>query len=159
MRLLPLRPHPGSGLRVVVLSWLLLLGGLAVPPAVLATSCTLPGAAGDYVERINAIRSSRGLRPLAVDGDLASLAQNHSAAMARAHDLFHTSDLGAGVRADWRSLAENVGMGPDTDAVWNGLVGSPPHLANILAANSGYVGVGVVDEGGTQWTTQRFMGT
>ena len=124
------------------------------------SACTAPGpAAGDYLHRINALRTSRGLRPLTADATLAALAQGHSQAMAQARDLFHTGDLAAGVPADWRHLAENVGAGPSTEAVWKGFLGSPPHLANVLGPDLAYVGIGVVDVHGTQWTTHRFMAT
>jgi hypothetical protein len=112
--------------------------------------------AGDFVGRINALRTGRGLRPLAVDGNLGALAQAHSEVMAGRADLHHTGDLRAGVSGSWTKLGENVGMGPDNGTVWQAFVNSPGHFANLVDPSFTHVGVAVVWRGGTEWTTHRF---
>src|SRR5690349_273382 len=69
--------------------------------------------AGDYVSRINALRSSLGRAPLQVDGDLSSIAQSWSAHMAATGTLSHSPSLSAGISSPWTKLGENVGTGPN----------------------------------------------
>jgi uncharacterized protein YkwD len=157
----PARTPASTGRRVGTATVLLAaatLAALAAPPGrIPPASAASAGPAADYVGRINGLRSGRGLRPLAVDGNLAALAQQHAGEMAGTHDLHHTGNLAAGVTAAWTSLAENVGMGSNIDVVWNSFLTSPHHLANLLDPGMTHVGVGVVDAGGIEWTTHRFM--
>ncbi|MGZ4728980.1 MAG: CAP domain-containing protein [Acidimicrobiales bacterium] len=116
------------------------------------------GDAGDYVNRINALRSSVGRAPLQVDGELTSIAQNWSAHMAATGTLSHSPDLSSGISSNWTKLGENVGTGPGNDAIWTAFVNSAHHYANIVDPDFNRVGVGVAYAGnGMQWTTQRFM--
>ena len=52
---------------------------------------------------------------------------------------------------------ENVGFGPDTTALQNAFMNSPPHRANILG-DYNRVGVGAAFDGnGTLWVTLDFI--
>ena len=114
--------------------------------------------AGDYVRRINALRASVGRAPLQVDGELTSIAQGWAAHMASTGSLSHSPSLSAGISAQWTKLGENVGTGPNNDAIWNAFVNSAHHYANIVDPDFNRVGVGVAyASSGQQWTTQRFM--
>ena len=114
--------------------------------------------AGDYVSRINALRSSVGRAPLQVDGELTSIAQSWSAHMASTGTLAHSPNLATGISSPWMKLGENVGTGPGNDPIWNAFVNSAHHYANIVDPAFNRVGVGVAySASGTQWTTQRFM--
>ena len=72
------------GLTLVLLSM-----GLAVAPA-------QAGPAGSFVSKINAERSSRGLAPVQVYGDLTDDAKAHSRRMMEQDNLHHNPNL-AGV--------------------------------------------------------------
>lgn len=137
------------------------LSALSVVAALLTLVPAAPSAtaqAGDYVARINGLRASVGLAPLAVDGNLTALAQNWAAHLAAQGSLAHAPDLSAGVtNPNWTKLGENVGMGSSTDAVFRAFVNSAGHYANLVDPAFSYVGVGVVYAGSTQFTAHRFM--
>jgi hypothetical protein len=134
----------------------------AVAVAVVLT-VSLPAApaqaqTGDYIGRINALRTSRGLNALDFDGNMAGLAQQHSDEMAGAMKLYHTGNLRAGVSGGWSTMGENVGMGSNTDLIWNAFVNSPGHFENLVNPAFTHLGVGVAyDSRGIQWTTHRFI--
>lgn len=133
--------------------------------AVVASLTLLPvtnaGAqGGDWLSRINGLRSSHGLAPLAVDGQLTGLAQGQAQRNASSGVLAHTGNLAAGVSSAWTKLGENVGFGHNPDQLWNGFLNSAPHRANLLDPAFTHVGIGVVFAGdGTQWVVHRFMAT
>ena len=119
------------------------------------------GAAGndaaDYVARINALRASVGVGPLAVDGQLTAGAQGWAEHMAATQVLAHAPDIGAGLTEPWTKLGENVGVGPSNSVIWPAFVASAHHYANIVDPAFTSVGVGVAYAGGRQWTCHRFM--
>ncbi len=111
----------------------------------------------DYVARINALRASVGVQPLAVDAQLTGLAQGWAQHMASTGVLSH-SVLTAGITESWAKLGENVGVGPDNPTVWNAFLHSAEHYANLVDPSFNRVGVGVVVDGnGTEWTCHKFM--
>lgn len=134
---------------------LVLLASLALAPAPGAHA--LDGYGQDWLNKINGLRSSRGLAPLQLDGELTGLAQSWSQNMASTGSLAHTPSLSAGINSNWTKLGENVGYGPNNDLIWNGFVNSPRHLANLTDPAFTHVGIGVAWSGGTQFVTHRFM--
>jgi hypothetical protein len=116
------------------------------------------GDVGDWLARINGLRASRGVAPLAVDGELMGLAQGWAAHMASQGTLVHTPNMAAGISSNWTKLGENVGLGSSSDLIWNGFLNSPRHYANLTDPAFTHVGVGVVWVGGTQFVVHRFMG-
>lgn len=143
-------------LRLVVLSTIAALLAVVVIGVAPSPAGATGGEAADYVARINALRESQGLNALTVDGQLTALAQQHAQDMADAGNLFHSSDLSAGITEPWRKLGENVGVGTNTELVWNAFLNSPHHYENMVDPAFDRIGVGVVDQG-LQWSTQRFM--
>lgn len=147
-----------------LLPWLAvvaLLGALVVAPptgaAPTAAGVDPRAAESDFVGRINSLRTSRGLPPLQVDGQLSGLARSWASTMAAQDRIFHASDLSTGVTANWQKLGENVGVGRSVPALFDAFVGSPTHLANLVDPAFTHVGVGVVLSGGRIFTTHRFM--
>lgn len=123
------------------------------------TSVTMDRGAieADFVARINQLRGSRGLAPLAGHGELTAQARSWASTMAGAGRIFHASDLSSGITANWVKLGENVGVGGDVASLFQAFVDSPSHLANLVDPAYGHVGVGVVLSGGRIYTAHRFM--
>ena len=120
------------------------------------------GVLGEVVDRTNAERTRRGLRPLTVDTRLAAAAQAHSADMVQRGFFAHESPDGRQVwdRAvaagyAYRKVAENIAAGQrSAEEVVRGWMESPGHRANILDGDLAQIGVGRVEGGsyGVYWT-------
>jgi uncharacterized protein YkwD len=109
---------------------------------------------GQFVSRINGLRSDNGLGALTRDGSLDSRARSWAEKMAGDGGLSH-SDLGS-LLPPWSAAAENVGMGGSVKSIFGALAGSSGHRANMLGDYS-HVGVGVwVDSDGAIWTAHVF---
>jgi hypothetical protein len=129
------------------------LGSLGAP----SPAAALTSDEQYFLTQINALRASRGLAPLQVDGNMTALAADHTAEMAAAGRLYHTSGLSSGVTGGWTKLGENVGFGSNLELIWNAFVNSPTHYANLVDPEFTHVGVAVVPAGGVLWTTHRFV--
>ena len=107
---------------------------------------------------VNVERTSRGLKALKRDGDLAQAARGHSRDMARNKYFDHTSpngdsvgdrirEAGYGKPGDGWKVGENLGWGTGERATPNSLVdewlNSPPHKKNMLTGSYRELGVGV----------------
>lgn len=120
----------------------------------------MPDAAQRIYQLVNQERASAGLAALAVSSQIASIAADHSLAMADRHDIYHNDAyfspanrraLGAG------ALGENVAMNSTIDDAHQRLMASPGHRANILNPGFNTVGMAVVrDKSGTLYVTQDF---
>ena len=120
------------------------------------------GVLGEVVDRTNAERVRRGLRPLTVDARLGAAAQAHSADMVQRGFFAHESPDGRQVwdRAvaagyAYRKVAENIAAGQrSAEEVVRGWMESPGHRANILDGDLTQIGVGRADGGsyGVYWT-------
>ena len=134
---------------------LVVAGTLAVlsPPAGAVND---PGAEGDFVARTNALRASKGLPGLSVNGTLAAKARDWAEHMAAVGAISH-SNLSDGAPPEWQRLGENVGRGPSVDAIHNALVASPEHYANLTDPGFQSIGVGVVNANGTYYVSEVFM--
>src|SRR5918995_970019 len=144
--------------------------GTARPPAPPTTSpapagkqSTAQKLASDLFERLNAERRARGLAALDWDGDLARVAGDWSAQMARTGNFGHR-DLGAAGglpgMSKFSALGENIAwvegyphMGSQLHQGW---MRSEGHRANLLQRGFDSVGIGVVCSGGRAWATQNF---
>jgi uncharacterized protein YkwD len=51
----------------------------------------------------------------------------------------------ASARITFTAAGENIAEAPDESMAYQGLLGSPPHLRNILRRNFSRIGIGVVD--------------
>jgi len=129
-------------------------GALDVP----TTQAQLVQAADAVSCLVNAERTSRGLKALKRDGDLAQAARDHSRDMARNHYFDHTSPdgdsvgdrirkAGYGEPGDGWKVGENLGWGTGGRATPNARVdewlNSPAHKMNMLNGAFREVGVGV----------------
>lgn len=103
---------------------------------------------------INRDRAAQGLPPLTYDERLADVARFHSADM-RDHRFFEHDSPNSGSLQDRLHAAgylflearENLSEAPDVQLGQEGLLASPPHHANIMAADVTHVGVGIVPGG------------
>jgi uncharacterized protein YkwD len=129
-------------------------GSLNVP----TSADELDQAADAIVCLVNAERTSRDLRPLRRDGDLAQAARRHAVDMVRRNYFSHVSPGGtspgdravdagyASMNQSWK-VGEDLGWGTGTRATPNTLVdewmASPPHRRILLEAGYRELGVGV----------------
>ena len=141
------------------------IGGLIATIVVAGTLAVLsspagavndPGAEGDFVARTNALRASKGLGGLSVNGTLAAKARNWAEHMAAVGAISH-SNLSDGAPPEWHRLGENVGRGPSVDSINGALVASPDHYANLTDPGFQTIGVGVVNANGTYYVAEVFM--
>jgi hypothetical protein len=122
-----------------------------------AASAGTADDAASFVRKINAERSSRGLRSLVMRSDLAAIARAHSRAMAGDGYIYHSSNLPSKVSGDWRLIGENVGEGPDVQSLHDAFMASPAHRKNVLESVFNQVGIGVVRAGdGTLYVTEVY---
>jgi uncharacterized protein YkwD len=140
---------------VVACAVLALIASLTILPT--ATAGALDGNGQDWLAKINSLRSSVGVGPLQLDGELTGLAQGWSEHMAATGTLSHTPNMANGISSSWTKLGENVGYGSNNDAIWGGFLRSSPHYANLVDPAFTHVGIGVAWVGGTQFVTHRFM--
>jgi uncharacterized protein YkwD len=117
----------------------------------------------DLFDRLNAERRARGLAALKWDDDLARVAGDWSAQMARTGNFAHR-DLGAAGSlpgmSKFSALGENIawveGYPSMGDQLHVGWMKSEGHRANMLQRGFDSVGIGVVCAGGRAWATQNF---
>ncbi|MFL6101589.1 MAG: CAP domain-containing protein [Actinomycetales bacterium] len=153
---LPRVPRRGG---LIILAVLLAATGLPVTSASTASAATSSsGLAAQFVHIINAERAGVGLRPLAVDATMTSVAGGWSCLMATSSRLAHNPRLARSVRS-WRYLGENVGVGYSVSSLAAAFWSSPGHRANILDRHYDRVGVAVVNVSGKLWVTEDFLGT
>ena len=140
-------------------------------PTSAPTTAAAPAGAGstaqtltsDLFDRLNAERRARGLAGLKWDGDLAGLAADWSAQMARTGNISHR-DLGAAGSqpgmSKFSALGENIAWVEGYPSMGNqlhvGWMKSDGHRANMLQRGFDSVGIAVVCSGGRAWATQNF---
>jgi hypothetical protein len=134
---------------------------ISLVAALAAIGLGLPAGAsaeGDFLAKINAERSSRGLNKLSVDGGLASHARKHTQDMINAGEIYHSSsaELKAAAGSGWSSVGENVGRGGSVSSLHAAFMDSPSHRANILG-DYNYAGIGTGVSNGVLYVTVVFM--
>ncbi len=136
----------------------------AVISASLAPASSVDAAEIDdeiaFVELINELRTSQGLRALDVHPELIEPSRDWAEHLATIEDLVHAEDLTTGVSVYWVKMGENIGTAAtgQTDQLFSAFIASPTHLENILDPSFDYVGIGVFyGDDGRMWTTHRFM--
>src|SRR5437870_13176623 len=84
---------------------------------------------------VNHGRAAYGVRPMGLSSSLSTIARTHSAEMARAHRLYHTSNLAYRLRYyRWSVAGENVGYGSSLWAIYAAFMRSPSHRDNNLCS-------------------------
>ena len=111
----------------------------------------------------NSDRAQHGLAPLKWDPALAQAAAAHAQLMAQQPELSHqypgepALDARCGAAgAHFRSIEENVALGPSPQALEQEWMNSPLHRANILNGSMDTVGVGLVRRGGNYYAVEDF---
>jgi uncharacterized protein YkwD len=110
-----------------------------------------PDAEQRMLDLVNGERTQVGLRPLIADQRLRDVARAHSLEMFQ-QDYFSHASPTAGSPFDRMHAAsitfavagENLAYAPNVDLAHQGLMNSPGHRANILRAEFGRVGIGVI---------------
>ena len=144
---------------IAIAALLLLVGGL---PSVQAQ----PASASEERELLaltNQDRAAQGLGPLAWSRELAQAAALHDARMVERNDLQHQfageADVAtrtAQAGAHFRSVAENIAIGPSVAALEREWLHSPRHRANILDPRMNTVGIALVRHDGQLWVVEDF---
>jgi uncharacterized protein YkwD len=121
-------------------------------------------ARAELYARLNAARAQAQLQPLALDPELARLAQAHAEHMASQLTLAHNVGdgpptqrvLDARLPATW--VSENLAHAPDAESAHATLWNSPSHRANLLHARFTSVGIGAArgSDGKALWFCELF---
>lgn len=141
----------------------MVLGGVGtVSPmaAELMPCAALDASVNDILQRINGERATAGLRPLALDGCLSTMAGGWATAMAdgnlagSAHNPYLTAEARACAVKGW---GENVGrtygtQQPDTARIMSAWMASTGHRANILRGSFTHIGIGIDRGSNGYWT-------
>jgi uncharacterized protein YkwD len=143
----------------------LVLGGFGAVPLSLSHATVSAQAAADsiadeakFVELINASRAAEGIGQLAADPDLVSVGRSWSNQMLAAGEISHNPNFKNDVKAKWRKLGENVGVGPSVAELHEAFMNSPAHRKNIMDPAFTRVGIGLVyAPDGTIYVTEQFM--
>jgi uncharacterized protein YkwD len=113
-----------------------------------------PDLEARMLEMVNEERAKQGLKSLKADPEMLEVARAHSRDMLARGYFAHVApdgkDLEQRVRkANVRFLVagENLALAPTLARAHDGLMNSPGHRANILRAQFGRVGIGVLDGG------------
>lgn len=103
---------------------------------------------------VNEERRKAGLKPVAADPELQTVARAHSRDMFARGYFAHVSPdgndpfdrmRGAGVK--FRTAGENLALAQTLEQAHEGLMKSPGHRANILQPQFGRLGIGILDGG------------
>ena len=137
---------------------LLLVSAVAAEPATAEESSGSQELA--FVAKLNELRASKGVAPLAQKGPLFDMARAWSGRMLDARGISHNPSLAAQGPSGWRRLGENVGMGYSVQSLHDAFVASPLHYKNMVDPEFDSVGVGVVHAADGQiFVTVNFMTT
>lgn len=103
---------------------------------------------------VNKERGERGLKPLIFDTRLRDLARRHARDMFKLGYFSHYTPEGLSpfdrmAQADitFNVAGENLALAPNVELAHRGLMESKGHRENILSADFGRVGIGVIDGG------------
>jgi uncharacterized protein YkwD len=147
--------------------------GVCPGASVVPTGGNLGGVKAATLCLLNAQRTSRGLKPVKLNGKLTKAALAHSRDMVSRHFFAHDAPGGGNVvsrakkagyipRVGLWTVGENLAFGSGSAAsaadIMQAWMNSPPHRANILTGNFKEIGVGIVSGapkggGGATFTT------
>ncbi len=137
------------------------------PPTTPDNGANISAVEKEVVTLVNAERTKRGLKPLAIDSKLCEIARLKSQDMITNKYFSHQSptygspfDMMKKFGVSYRTAGENIAAGYSTaQAVFDGWMNSSGHRANILNPAYTKIGVGLAKGGnyGSYWT-QEFTG-
>lgn len=110
-----------------------------------------------FLDALNQTRADLGLQELILHDELTVLSRLWAKEMAAEGEIFHANPISENLTANWLKLGENVGVGPEVEALMDAFIASPGHYENIIDPEFTHYGVGVVWDGETMFTTHRFM--
>jgi len=114
-------------------------------------------------DEVNLAREAKGLPLLTWDDALARAARWHAQVMAArgfiSHQFPGEQNLQGRARLagiHYYSLAENVAQGSDATRIYDALMNSPPHRANLMDAKLNSVGICVAERYGVLFVVEDF---
>lgn len=131
---------------------------LAVVVAVAALAlggCAIAAETAPSLDWTNGQRSQAGVPLLTWDPQLAACADSWAAQIAARGALVH-DDLLRCMPAGATKAGENLASATSLDGAHRAILGSPPHVANMLDATWRRFGVGYATSGGTTYVVWRF---
>ena len=150
----------GTPARAVIAFVLLSVILTTLAPSALAESAEGPSRtrADRYrmqmLQLINQMRTARSLPAMKLNHRLSTESWDHSRAMARRVELFHTPNLASIVEAFGATVwGENVGVAQTLRRILSLMMASPPHRQHLVDARLRWVGIGVVRMHGWLWVT------
>ncbi len=129
----------------------ILIGAVGARPAT--------AAPGTWLTRINDVRAANGVVRLAEDYQASQVAQSWTQQMASTNVLSHNPNYRTQVTTSWFRIGENVGNGGSEATLFQAVLNSPGHRANLLRPEYNRVGIGQVILNGRTWTTHVFIAT
>jgi uncharacterized protein YkwD len=136
---------------------------LSLLPQLSRTQTNASSSERQLFDSANRERKNSGLPTLKWDEALASAARRHAIEMANHGTISHQfpGEPGLPARATkagarFTSLAENIAQAPDSAAVHDLWMHSPPHRANLLDPTMDSIGVGAVERNGELFAVADF---
>jgi uncharacterized protein YkwD len=148
----------GTAARALVAFVLMTVVLTTLAPAALGRPADMRTRADRYRVRmlalLNEMRSDRQLPELRLNHPLSPESWDHSRAMARRDELFHTPNLAILVEAYGATVwGENVGVAQTLRRVLTLMMASPPHRQHLVDPRLRWIGIGVVRMHGWLWVT------
>jgi uncharacterized protein YkwD len=118
------------------------------------TSASAAAIELQFLGLTNAARAAVNVAPVSLDPDLVAYARVHVRLMADNGRIYHSNI--ESLLGPWWMVGENVGTGPDAQAIQAAYERSPSHYQNITDSAFKYIGVGVVVVGGRIYTSENY---
>ena len=123
-------------------------------PFKVATTRPRPDLEAAMLKLVNRERAAAGMAPLDPDPELTEVARRHSSDMFARGYFAHDTPEGLTpfdrmhkANVQFLTAGENLALAPTLSLAHTGLMNSPGHRANILRAQFGRVGIGIMDGG------------
>ena len=137
--------------------------GAPAAAAAIPAQVTSEGAqyADTVLNKVNELRSSKGLQPVTRYQELDAVAQDWSEQQATANSMRHRPDFTSAYPSGWTTGSENVAWrtaGGDTGAlIFDQWLNSPGHYKNMTDPNVNSIGIGFAQTSDGRWyATQNF---
>ena len=137
--------------------------GAPAAAAAVPAQVTSEGAqyADTVLNKVNELRSSKGLQPVTRYQELDAVAQDWSEQQAAANNMSHRPDFTSVYPKGWTTGSENVAWrtaGGDTGAlIFDQWLNSPGHYKNMTDPNVNSIGIGFAQTSDGRWyATQNF---